>query len=50
MSTTYILTFYAIFIPVALIVLYAGYKIGYYIGKNGLLFPHTRNNKHSKHQ
>ena len=48
MSTTYILTFYAIFIPVALLVLYAGYKIGYYIGENGLLFPHTKKSNHSK--
>lgn len=50
MSTTYIIKFYAIFTPVALLVLYAGYKIGYYLGKTGHLFPHMQNNKHSKHQ
>lgn len=50
MTTSYIIAFYAIYIPVALIVLYAGYKIGYYLGKTGHLFPHMQNNKHSKCQ
>lgn len=42
MTTSYIITFYLIYIPICLLVLYAGYKIGYYLGKNRQMFPHIR--------
>lgn len=43
MTTSYIITFYAIFIPVALLVLYAGFKIGYNLGKSRQMFPQKKN-------
>ena len=42
MTTSYIITFYAIFIPVVILVIFAAFKIGYNFGKTRQMFPHTK--------
>ena len=45
MTTSYI-TFYAIFIPVVILVIFAAFIIGYKLGKKHKMFPHTKH-KHA---
>lgn len=42
MTTSYIITFYGIFIPVVILVIFAGFIIGYKLGKTHKMFPHTK--------
>ena len=42
MTTTYIITFYTIFIPVVILAVFAAFKIGYNFGKTRQMFPHIK--------